>query len=42
MITLLWFLKVLIVISLEQKVNYWRESAEERMEELRSVRLWVP
>ena len=28
--------------SLEQKVNYWRENAEERMEELRSVRLWVP
>ena len=28
--------------SLEQKVNYWRESAEERMEELRSVRVWVP
>ena len=28
--------------SLEQKVNYWRENAEERIEELRSVRLWVP
>ena len=28
--------------SLEQKVNFWRESAEERMEELRSVRIWVP
>lgn len=28
--------------ALEQKVNYWRESAEERLEELRSVRLWVP
>ena len=28
--------------SLEQKVNYWRENAEERLEELRSVRLWVP
>ena len=28
--------------SLEQKVNYWRENADERMEELRSVRLWVP
>ena len=28
--------------SLDQKVNYWRESADERLEELRSVRLWVP
>ena len=28
--------------SLEQKVNYWRENADERIEELRSVRLWVP
>ena len=28
--------------SLEQKVNYWRENADERMEELRTVRMWVP
>jgi len=28
--------------SLEQKVSYWRESAEERLEELRSTRMWVP
>ena len=28
--------------SLEQKVSQWRESSEERLEELRSVRLWVP
>jgi len=28
--------------SLEQKVNYWRESAEERLEELRAIRVWVP
>ena len=28
--------------SLEQKVNFWRENADERLEELRSVRLWVP
>jgi len=28
--------------SLEQKVSYWRENAEERIEELRSVRMWVP
>ncbi|ANS04426.1 hypothetical protein [uncultured Mediterranean phage] len=28
--------------ALEQKVNLWRESADERMEELRSVRIWVP
>ena len=28
--------------SLEQKVNFWRESAEERLEELRAVRIYVP
>ena len=28
--------------SLDQKVAQWRESAEERLEELRSTRLWVP
>ena len=28
--------------SLEQKVNYWRESAEERLEELRAIRAFVP
>ena len=28
--------------ALEQKVNFWRENADERMEELRSVRMWVP
>jgi|6_EtaG_2_1085325.scaffolds.fasta_scaffold06585_4 hypothetical protein len=28
--------------SLEQKVTYWRESADERLEELRGVRVWVP
>jgi len=28
--------------SLDQKVSNWRESADERLEELRSVRLWVP
>ena len=28
--------------SLDQKVAQWRESAEERLEELRSVRVWVP
>ena len=28
--------------ALEQKVTYWRESSDERLEELRSVRLWVP
>jgi len=28
--------------SLEQKVNYWRENADERLEELRTMRLWVP
>ena len=28
--------------SLEQKVSQWRESSEERLEELRKVRVWVP
>jgi hypothetical protein len=28
--------------SLDQKVQQWRESAEERLEEIRSTRLWVP
>jgi|TARA_R110000824_G_scaffold118075_1_gene270219 hypothetical protein len=28
--------------SLEQKVSYWRESAEERLEELRAIRAFVP
>ena len=28
--------------SLDQKVAGWRETADERLEELRSVRLWVP
>jgi len=28
--------------SLEQKVSQWRESSEERLEELRAVRVWVP
>jgi len=28
--------------SLDQKVAQWRESADERLEELRSVRVWVP
>ncbi|MAH45631.1 hypothetical protein CMI37_07365 [Candidatus Pacearchaeota archaeon] len=28
--------------SLEQKVTQWRESADERLEELRKVRVWVP
>ena len=28
--------------SLDQKVASWRETADERLEELRSVRLWVP
>ena len=28
--------------SLEQKVNFWRESAEERLEELRAIRAFVP
>ena len=28
--------------SIEQKVNYWRESAEERLEELRAIRAFVP
>ena len=28
--------------SLDQKVAQWRESAEERLEELRSTRLCVP
>ncbi|MAH46548.1 hypothetical protein CMI37_12025 [Candidatus Pacearchaeota archaeon] len=28
--------------SLDQKVQQWRESSEERIEELRTTRLWVP
>ena len=28
--------------SLDQKIAGWRETADERLEELRSVRLWVP
>ena len=31
-----------VQLKLDQKVAQWRESAEERLEELRSTRLWVP